>query len=181
LKTGVSFARFDYGYDNVNRRTYVKRDGGKGDKYTYDSTDQITGVQYEVTIPEISIPEQPPADALRIVNYNWDAVGNRITVTDNSTQTNYTANHLNQYISINDSLLTYDANGNLKTYNEWTYRYDAQNRLTRAEKGSTVVSFSYDARNWRVRQTANGVARFFYYDELNLIEETNNRGVQLAQ
>lgn len=47
LKAGVSFARFDYGYNMVNAARYVKRDSGRGDAYAYDSIDQLTGVQYD--------------------------------------------------------------------------------------------------------------------------------------
>ncbi|MEJ7684098.1 MAG: hypothetical protein WKG06_40845 [Segetibacter sp.] len=35
-KGTTSFGRFDYGYDNMDRRKFVKRDNNKGDVYSYD-------------------------------------------------------------------------------------------------------------------------------------------------
>ncbi|MEJ7827384.1 MAG: RHS repeat-associated core domain-containing protein, partial [Segetibacter sp.] len=173
LTASTSFARFEYGYDNVNRRTFVKRDGGKGDVYSYNASDQLTSIRYDA-----SNPESTPANPLRTVNYNWDATGNRTTVIDNGIATTYTTNNRNQYTDIDGSPLNYNPNGALRTFDGWIYRYDAQDRLIRAEKGSMIVRFAYDARNRRVRQRLNGEAAFFYYNGWNLIEEYNNSGIQ---
>jgi len=48
---GMSCARFDYGYDSVNRRTFEQRDSAKGDVFGYDAVDQVTGVNYDATNP----------------------------------------------------------------------------------------------------------------------------------
>jgi RHS repeat-associated protein len=175
-KEGVVFAQFDYGYDNVNRRRFLKRENGKGDVYAYDATDQITRVQYEVTNPE-AVSGSP----LRTVSYDWDAVGNRVRVTDNDTATDYTANNLNQYTRVGELLLDYTPNGSLAGYNGWTYTYDAQNRLVRAQNAGITMEFAYDARNRRVKQTLNGTVNFLYYDVWNLIEERNSGDELLAR
>ncbi|HRP31478.1 MAG TPA: RHS repeat-associated core domain-containing protein [Agriterribacter sp.] len=165
-KGALSFARFDYGYDKVGRRTFVQRNGNKGDVYAYDATDQVTGVQYEVTNPHAI-----PANPLNTTNYEWDPAGNRTTVTNNGTDEQYSTNNLNQYTAVAGNALTYNGNGALQSFNGWTYSYDAQNRLVKAEKGSTTVSFAYDARNRCVKRVVNGAAVFLYYDNWNLIEE----------
>jgi len=70
--SGNSFARFYYGYDTVDRRTYEHRDSASGDTYSYDAVDQVTGVNYDVTNPT---SESSGAD--RMVGYTYDATGNR--------------------------------------------------------------------------------------------------------
>ncbi|MEJ7677489.1 MAG: hypothetical protein WKG06_06380 [Segetibacter sp.] len=168
------FAWFDYGYDPLNRRTFVRRnyDPGNpltsdmGDVYSYDAIDQITEVQYDVTDPGGT-----KVDPKRTVNYEWDSTGNRTTVTDNGLSTAYSTNNLNQYTSTGvvgenagagdgnnhgqedgndpskalvEKNLAYSKNGNLEAYNDWTYEYDAQNRLIKAQKADTTVTFAYD-------------------------------------
>jgi RHS repeat-associated protein len=175
LKGSASFARFDYGYDKVNRRTYVQRDNDKGDIYKYDAIDQVTDVLYNVTDPAGNA-----SNPLRTVNYDWDSAGNRKTVTDNAVVTNYTTNKLNEYTKIDDDKLAYNEKGDLKTYNGWTYKYDAQDRLINATNSGTTVDFVYDARNRCIKRTINGTSIFFYYDDWNLIEERNANKTEIA-
>ncbi len=81
----TNFASFAYGYDSVDRRTFVKHADGKGDVFRYDPIDQVTNVLYQATNPD-STPSAP----LREVSYSLDAAGNRTSVTDNGTPTAYT-------------------------------------------------------------------------------------------
>jgi YD repeat-containing protein len=73
----TSIARFDYGYDSVNRRTFEQRDLAKGDAFTYDAVDQMIGVKYDA-----ATPNSTPTAAARSVGYTYDATGNRTAVTD---------------------------------------------------------------------------------------------------
>jgi RHS repeat-associated protein len=121
----------------------------------------------------------------RLVSYNYDAVGNRTSVTDNGSPSTYNVNNINQYATVNGNSLSYDANGNLVAAPvlgaAWTYVYDAQNRLASASSVSSVVNSSYDARNRCVTRTINGVTTFFCYDGWNLIEERDVSDTQLAR
>lgn len=170
-----NFAAFDYGYDDVNRRTYVKRDGGLGDVFGYDDTDQLTQVQYDAVNPEAS-----PSSPLRSVDYMYDASGNRKVVEDDGAAVPYRINSLNQYTRVGGATLGYDANGNLRSKQGWTYGYDALNRLTTASKTGATYGCAYDARNRCVKRTINGVTTFLYYDGWNLLEERNAAGALLA-
>jgi len=170
-----SFARFDYGYDNVDRRTFMQRDNDKGDVYSYDAIDQVTEVKYNVTDPGGTATGPD-----RSVIYGWDPAGNRDSVTDSGTPTHYTSNSKNQYTNVGGALLTYTPNGDLRTFEGWTYTYDAQDRLTKATNGTTVVKFSYDALNRCAQRTIDGIKTFFYYDHWNLLDERNASDVQLA-
>ena len=94
--SGTSFARFDYGYDNVNRRTYEQRDSAKGDVYGYDAVDQVASVNYDATNPTSGA-----SGADRTVGYTYDATGNRTAVNDSvNGNASYAANNLNQYTSV---------------------------------------------------------------------------------
>lgn len=167
-KANVSFSRFEYGYNTMNNRIYVKRDASKGDTYQYDAIDQITGVRYEVTDPGGA-----SSNPVRTVAYDWDSVGNRRKVTDNGIATDYITNNRNEYTRVGSVAVTNNSNGDIRTYNGWTYTYDAQDRLITATKGSSTVSFNYDAANRCVKRIINNVTTFFYYDAWNLINEVS--------
>lgn len=174
--SGTSFARFDYGYDNVNRRKYEQRDSALGDVYSYDAVDQVGGVQYNATNPNTVTPTSPD----RTVGYTYDAVGNRTSVADSTSgTTSYSPNNLNQYSSVGGASYGYDDNGNLVTGNG-LYFYDAQNRLDYAQVGSNIDQMSYDSRNRCVQRVVNGVTTYLVYDGWNLIEERDSSGALLA-
>ncbi|MGH8659045.1 MAG: RHS repeat-associated core domain-containing protein [Gammaproteobacteria bacterium] len=187
-KDAIAFASFGYGYDAVDRRTFVSREDGRGDEFGYDAVDQLTDVLYQVENPDAD-PNTPPLNPARTVHYEYhatadgrvDQVGNRLEVVDNGVATSYEPNELNQYTEIGALALTYTPNGNLKSHDGWTYTYDAQNRLTRARNGVTTVTFKYDPMNRQAQRVINGVKTFFYYDGWNLIEERDGADVQLAE
>jgi len=80
------------------------------------------------------------------------------------------------------------ANGNLSNtvagvLGDWSYTYDAQNRLIRATGGpsSVVAEFYYDAGNRCVKRVINGVTTYLIYDGWSLLEERNLAGNLLAR
>ena len=168
-KGGVSFAQFDYGYDPLDRKTFIKRDNSKGDIYHYDATDQIINVKYNVVDPG-GIGSSPT----KTVIYNWDAAGNRVSVEENGVLTAYITDNNNEYTKVGAGLVTNNANGDIKTFDGWTYTYDAQDRLTRARKGRINVVFAYDGRNRCIIRKVNAARTYFYYDDWNVIEEADN-------
>jgi YD repeat-containing protein len=173
--SGTSFARFDYGYDTVNRRTYEERNSASGDTYSYDAVDQVASVNYDATNPTSG-----STGADRTTGYTYDEVGNRTALTDTvNGNTSYTTNNLNQYSSVGGSAYAYDGNGNLITGNG-LYMYDARNRLNYARQGSTIDQISYDSRNRVVERTVNGTPTFYIYDGWDLIEERDGSNNVLA-
>jgi RHS repeat-associated protein len=77
---------------------------------------------------------------------------------------NYSANALNQYISVGGQGVGYDERFNLTSYNGATFTYDAQNRLMRGTKGGNTVDFTYDGLGRCLKRTTNGAAILFAYD-----------------
>ena len=91
-------------------------------------------------------------------SYGYDEIGN---------STNWTANSLNQYTQF-----TYDLDGNMTQCGDWTYTYDAANRLkTVSSNGVLLVTNYYDAKSRRVKKVTAEVTTTFFYDGWNLIEE----------
>jgi len=95
--------------------------GTKMHLYGYDKTYQVTEVNYPVGYEYLATD----------TTYNYDAVGNRISVIDAGGTTSYTTNALNQYTAVGGATYVYDDNGNL-TYDggNMIFDYDPENRLT---------------------------------------------------
>ena len=139
--------RFDYAYNSVNDITAVQRDSAQGDGFQYDLTQQIIGYAQNGNVNLSAGTVSSPAANTTLA---FDGCGNRKSL--NGTPL-LPANNMNQPT---DPGITYDTNGNLKTYNGWSYTYDAQNRLRSAVNASTamVVQLYYDGLN---RQVARSV------------------------
>jgi RHS repeat-associated protein len=87
----------------------------------------------------------------------------------------YTPNGLNQYTSIDESPLAYDANGNLTADAGTTFTYDMENHLVAV--GGTVAgqgmnaSLVYDVMGRLSQTTINGATTHFHYDGTALVGE----------
>jgi RHS repeat-associated protein len=122
--------------------------------YTYDGLHRLTAADY-------STGEQ--------YAYQYDAVGNRVALTDTTGTTTYTydaANRLTQ-IQLPDSSIqayTWDARGNLLTTGAFTYTYDAAGRMVRAASQDLTSVYTYTADGLRVQQAVDGVVTAFAWD-----------------
>ncbi|MBX7158274.1 MAG: hypothetical protein K1X66_07805 [Verrucomicrobiae bacterium] len=171
------FDALDYVYNTVNNITSRKQKAlfSIVTDYQYDKTDQLKQAFYN--------------EGKRVVDYQWDKVGNRIQVNDNwlNQPTTYQANNLNQYEVAQASVpvnFSYDNNGNLTAENaegaEKTYSYDSQNRLSSANSMNSVVKCFYDARNRVIKREINGEVIYLVYDDWNLIAEYNSKAQLIA-
>jgi RHS repeat-associated protein len=112
--------------------------------------------------------------------YAYDAIGNRLAVTNNAEAFTYTANALNQYTNSTAGSVVmprYDLDGNLTNYNGWSFAWDGENRLIKTVNGSTVVSNQYDYMSRRVAKTVGSTTHQFLYDDWNLARETTSTGL----
>lgn len=158
-----------YGYDLRDRRTYTQRNGDRGDTYGYQADGQLIDYKHNA-----ANPTSTPTDWARAVAYAYDAVGNRLSVNDNGTAIAYGVNHANQYSSITGANIQYsDGRGNVTVWNEWSYSYDAENRLTSATKSGLTVNFAYDAAGRQVKRTTNGVSEYLIYTGAQQIERVD--------
>jgi len=152
-------SRFDYTYDPLMRRTQRIDDGSVTNDFGYNSRSELTAAQM----------------GTNDYTYAYDQIGNRTSATNNNQLTTYSANALNQYTNIvngSTNAPTYDADGNLLTYNGWTYSWNGENRLVQASNATTVVVFKYDAQGRRFEKIVNATnTTRFVYDNWNLISE----------
>jgi RHS repeat-associated protein len=97
----TSKAKFDYGHDNLGRRTSVAKTGelyarygnttqGLDTTFGYDDRSQLTSEQTKLGGAATVLTGRDDS-------YAFDPVGNRSTATHNSNTATYTANALNQY------------------------------------------------------------------------------------
>jgi len=153
--------RFTYSYDrDGNRLTKTNSlNSAFNETYTYDGLNQIASF----------------ARTGRTQSWGYDALGNFNTVTTNGVAQTRTANKQNEIISIGGATTpTFDANGNMtKDEVGRLFVFDAWNRETIVKNsgGTTLLSYSYDARNYRIVEN-DGTAKDLYYSSgWQLLEE----------
>jgi len=164
-------SRFDYTYDDLGRRVGMATLEGDW-TYTYDASGQLVGV------------EAPDG---RTIEYEYDAVGNRVSVTDNGTTTEYTTNSMNQYTAVDGTTYEYDADGNLvsKTDGEstWTHEYDADGDLIGMTTPEGTWTYEYDALGNRIAVTHDGQRTEYLIDPFgfgNVVAEYDNADALVA-
>ncbi|CDL86089.1 RHS repeat-associated core domain-containing protein [Xenorhabdus cabanillasii] len=179
-------------YDTLNRLTGVYQGAETAASpivhYTYDPAGRRTRAVYgnlqsplaETTLKynQASLPTtltyQWSDSQLNVdYQYNADRQKTQVSLSDKSfapvvspdSHQTYKSNNLNQYTTINDSVLEYDKRGNLIKNGEWSYLYDAENKLVSAEKAGMKLEFGYDALNRRITKkvTKDNVTTTYSY------------------
>ena len=145
-----------YGYtlNDKNQRTGATLPDGKMWSYSYDTLGQLTG----------AVKQDSENTQLADLSYLYDQIGNRTSATENGTTISYTSNLVNQYIQIASLVPTYDADGNMISYNGWTYTWNGENRLIAAENSDTRLEFSYDFLGRRIEKKVYSKGLLSLYD-----------------
>ena len=145
-----------YGYtlNDKNQRTGATLPDGKMWSYSYDTLGQLTG----------AVKQDSENTQLADLSYLYDQIGNRTSATENGTTTSYTSNLVNQYIQIASLVPTYDADGNMTSYNGWTYTWNGEKRLIAAENSDTRLEFSYDFLGRRIEKKVYSKGLLSLYD-----------------
>ena len=110
--------------------------------------------------------------------YTYDDTGNRLTKNiggDIDTYAYYTGtNRLQTITGVNPASYSYDANGNISGIGSKTLIYNQNNRLIRAEDGSTILGeYTYNGEGQRIiKITADGTTVFIYDFDGNIIAES---------
>ncbi len=162
----VTKSKYTYRYDSLGRRTDVVYDGTafsqvEHDAWTYNARNELTASERFDDEPNDSGASQATLDR----EYEYDPIGNRLEYTEGTSSTlYYCTNELNQYEETGDDAqcttsaetFEYDLDGNLTLDGDFTYEWDAENRLiavlTRSPSTSDdkKLTFGYDYRNRRV-------------------------------
>ena len=129
-------------------------------RYDYDDTGQLIGWT---------------APWGRHVDYTYDALGNRINVCDDGTNTAYTVNNLNQYIQVGNTMYQYDADGNLtnKVTSEGAtiFGWSSDKKLIRMSERNGFLENKYAANGDRTASNQEDGVREHIIDPLGLGNE----------
>lgn len=155
---------FDYLYDEIGRRTQRidTTTGVVANDFAYNARSELTNA------------------LMGAGSFAWtfDDIGNRLTTSTNLTISTYQANNLNQYTNIINGITNtpmYDLDGNMTSYNGWTFKWNGENRLIQASNATTVVVFAYDYMGRRIKKTVNATnTTQFVYDGWAMIHEESS-------
>ena len=171
---GEVISSYEYTTDNRGLRTKVVDNTGKTTDYTYDNAGKL--------IKEV-VTEN--GKVTLTASYSYDAVGNRLTKTENNITTNYSYDKNNRLLKEGNISYTYDNAGNLikkqSTAETTEYAYNLDDKLSSVKKtsGSTVTneSYSYNAFGTRIKKVTNGEEERYLVDEYTsysrVLEEKN--------
>ncbi len=196
--------RFQYAYDRDNNALYKNnlQNSGLSELYHQSSTssgdnassyDKLSRLANFVrgalstsgnngssglgSLDTVSTPSTQPSHSQ---SWTLDALGNWSSQTVDGTATSRTHNSKNQVTAVGSASLTFDNNGNTTTDQRgYTYTYDAWNRLIAAKNGgTTLASYVYDAKGWRVKETHGSTTTDCYFDNSwRVIEERQSSTV----
>jgi RHS repeat-associated protein len=163
-----------FSYDNNGNKLFEKKlhKPEQSEQYAYDDEMRLTDFKSGI-LSGNSIPSP-----LNEIDYNYDALGNRTSVTENGVSTNYAANNVNAYTQISSAVpLTYqyDNNGNLLNDGVHSYSYDSQNHLIAVDNGNTST-YKYDALGRRIEKVVGTETTQYLYSGVNEIENRDGTG-----
>lgn len=165
--SGGILLSYSFGYDNIGNRINVTTTEGNTTAYEYDALYRLINVTYPTGIS---------------VQYSYDSVGNRLTMTKDGSTTYYTYDKDDRLLSSGSTTYYYDKNGNQIKKTDATgttlYRYDYENRLTNITLPSgRFIGYQYSPYWDRLSRTDVGTS-YFFYDVVNVLMEFNGTGVQ---
>ncbi len=166
---------FRYDYDaSGNRLRETALGGNRYSDYFYDAAAQLTRFT-ERQIVGTQDPRGQYSDdtAIQDDSYAYDAVGNRLSLTDNLTseQILYTYDDFNKMLTAGSRSFTYDADGNCTSValqgggTTRTYTWGYNNELKQITySGGGTNTFSYDGIGRRVTKSDSSGNYSFVYD-----------------
>ncbi|MBI5646862.1 MAG: RHS repeat protein [Ignavibacteriae bacterium] len=164
-RTNLTLQGWHYVYDLRGNRTSKTDHAGNVESYLYDPLGRLTQTTY---------PDG------RVVSWSFDAVGNRLTQTENGSLTTYSYNAANQIQTMTSSTgaqttFGFDGNGNMLWKSEPSgttyYTWDFENRLRQVAAPSGVTNFGYDANGIRVFKESGGVRTDYLVDTVSVLAE----------
>lgn len=141
-------------------------------QFAYDSRYQLSQAAYPASAPYNSLAQ----------SWTYDALGNRVTATENGTTSTYTyqklgGNPLNTTRLQSDGAnsYTYDAKGNVTARSgargNFTFSWDYDDRF-RSVNGDLTAGYLYDYAGRRALKTVSGAATTYLYDGAQFVAES---------
>lgn len=172
----------DYDYDLLSRRDFVTYGNGATSDPEFYPDDVLQSLN--ISVPGRSVAysfgvnraNQVTSQSVTVTNpaANWSE-SVFINAPPGVANVAYVPNKLNQYSSVGGTTFGYSTTGNLQSDGVFTYSYDEENRLRRAQgtRNGTAydVTYEYDPLGRRRSKTVNGVKTIFLWDGFEEIEE----------
>jgi RHS repeat-associated protein len=153
-------AKFDYTHDNLYRVITSAKTGELFSTYGNGTqgleTDYAYNDRSELTADSTALGGSSTPLTGRDDYHAYDPIGNRTSVNRSGTTLTFNSNSLNQYTSFTGSSThTYDDDGNLLNDGQWTYQWNAENKLVAQDSITHVrrLEFKYDHLGRRVQKT----------------------------
>lgn len=179
-----------YGYDLLSRRATLRLGGQTTNTvtYAYEADSDLDLLTHKLNATTMTLDygrnrsHQITSLAANDDFYLGPSVGQGAT-------TGYATNKLNQYTSTALQPMSYDGNGNLKSWkppllDRHTYSFDSQNRLITAAVDGTLtpsISYDYDPLGRRISKTVSGTQTLYLLDGDEEIAELNTAGTILKR
>ena len=153
--TGAVLSNYAYQLGAAGNRLFISEIGTRRVSYGYDAVYRLKSE----TVSGDSVSANNGA-----INYQYDAVGNRVSRTSSIASVPPSSNSYDQ----NDRLNTdqYDANGDTKVSGINSYEYDFEDRISSVNHGA--IAIVYDGDGNRVSKNSNGVVTKYLVDTNNL-------------
>lgn len=137
----TTLSSFAYTFDQVGRPSAVSGTDGTT-TYGYDARDRLTEVCFTA------------ACATPAIQYEYDAVGNRLSETRSDGAVAYQYDEADRLLSragpAGSMAYTYDLNGNQTSAGPLRFGYDLADRLASAVNGRTATTYTYDGDGKRI-------------------------------
>ncbi len=142
---GTALASFASAYDATDKRTQVTEADGSMMSYSYDADGQL-------------LSETRTGTNAYSITYTYDALGNRLTKSENGLVTSYSYNAANQLLGQQ----VRDASGNV--ISQSSASYDLNGNVTQQIEGGQTTSFSWNSQDYLVGVThPDGTSESYTY------------------
>jgi RHS repeat-associated protein len=155
-----------FSYDAAGRRTSMSLPNGVAATYQYDAASELAAITYKAG-----------AAVLGTLTYEYDAVGNRVTVGGTLARVSLpqplgtaTYDAANQLTTWDTTQPSYDANGNQTSDGTQTYQWNARDQLI-AISNPVSATFQYDTFDRRIKKTVARARTDFIYDGAGVVQE----------
>ena len=158
-----------YVYDPLSRRTSLTYGNNASMAYTYFPSGDLQTLNHNMSgsgdDPQYTFTYTAAHELHTEANSDADYVWQPSTT---ATTSYAAANNLNQYPNVNGTPFGYDANGNLTSDGTWSFVYDADNRLSTANKtagGTVAAAYAYDPLGRRNHKSGTGVTEAYFLND----------------
>ncbi len=172
----------DSNYTHDNNGNIIKKDYGNSRSTTnsYDAKNRISSTSYNNKTYNYTYDINNQLNTVRSINdsasYTYDNRGNITNKTVNGTNTTfaYSNDGWNDKLRlVNDTSLTYDANGNILTYGDKSFTWSSGRNLESITDGDNAYSYIYDENGIRTSKTVNDVTTYYNTKDGVILSQTD--------